>query len=91
MLAHGRHVGGIAAPAEDAAVDAWMQRLHAAVEHFRKARVVRYLDDPHALAREQCRGAAGGKDFDTQRLQFARELDDAALIGDADEGARNGH
>ncbi len=55
------HVLGQIASCEDAAMHTRMQRLHAAVEHFRKACVVADLGHRQAGPGERLRGAAGGQ------------------------------
>jgi hypothetical protein len=85
VLGHDRVVG--AAPAEDAAVHLRVQRLDAAAHHLGEAGVVGDLDHREARLGEQARGAAGGEQFDTARGQRLGEVDDAGLVGDAEQGA----
>src|SRR5262245_5495472 len=62
-----------------------MQRLHASVEHLRKAGIRRDLARRYALlAQELCR-AAGRHELHAERGQRARKLHDARLVGDAEE------
>src|SRR3954468_3995000 len=78
-------VGGIIAPREQPGVDFRMQRLDSAVEHLRKAGVRRDLDRGDALLTQKLRRAACGHELHAERAQRARKLDDARLVGDAEE------
>ena len=80
-----RHVLGHVAPRQQAAVDLRVQRLHAAVEHLGKAGVLGHLGDRQAGVGQQLGGAAGGQQLDAERVQRAREFDDAGLVGDGDQ------
>jgi hypothetical protein len=64
-----------------------VQRLDAPVHHLRKAREV--LDRANLQARlGQGRGRAAGRDeLDAEAGQAAREVDDAALVGDRQQRA----
>jgi hypothetical protein len=84
-LERGRVLGQVAA-GQDAAVHGRVQRLHASVEHLGKAGDLGHVDDRHAGVAEQAGGPAGGQDLGAQRVQTAREVDDARLVVDADEG-----
>ena len=64
MLLHDGLVG--AAPTEDAAVNAGMQRLDAAAHHFREAGVFRNLDRFDALLGQGLVRTTRGQDFDAQ-------------------------
>src|SRR5690606_25225110 len=88
VLVHDRTVQ--CATAEDAAVDLRVQGLDAAVHHFRETGVVGDFDRGHAVVLEQLVGAAGGEDLDTECSQFASEVEDAGLVGNADQGAADG-
>ena len=59
-----RHVLGKVAPRQYAAVHFRMQRLHAAIEHFRKTGVVGHFGDRHAVIGQQFCGAAGRQQID---------------------------
>jgi hypothetical protein len=48
------------------------------------------LDDLHPTVGQQLGGAAGGEDFNVQRGEVARQIDDAGLVGDAEKGTANG-
>ncbi|MCY1240520.1 hypothetical protein D9M72_533730 [compost metagenome] len=81
VLGQRGHVLGQVAACQDAAVHLRVQRLDAAVEHFREAGVVGHLRHGQAAVGQQLGGAAGGKQRDAERVQFAREIDDAGLVG----------
>ena len=89
VLPHDRIVD--AAAAEQAAVNLRMQRLDAAVHDFRKARVLRYLRDRNAVLLQQRRGAAGRQNRNAALVQRLREFDQAVFVGNAEEGAADGH
>ncbi|MND65529.1 hypothetical protein D3C80_569000 [compost metagenome] len=78
------------ATAEDAAVDLRVQGLHATVHHFREAGVVGDFHGGDGVVLEQLVGAAGGEDLHAEGSQFTGELDDAGLVGNADQGTANG-
>ncbi|MNN62550.1 hypothetical protein D3C81_1778620 [compost metagenome] len=86
VLGQRGHVLGQVAARQDAAMDLRVQRLDAAVEHFREAGVVGHLRHGQAAVGQQLGGAAGGKQRDAERVQFAREFDDAGLVGNGKEG-----
>ena len=89
---HGHQIGIAVESPQQAAVDARMQGLDAAVHDFRKAGLLGHLDDRHAVAGEQLRRAAGRQDADAERRQPPRERHHAGLVGNADEGiAVGGH
>src|SRR6185369_13071937 len=73
------------APRENTAVNLGMQRLDPAVEHFRKAGVGADVDygNPGIAQRRSC--APRRQNFDIERSQGAREIDDAGLVGYADQ------
>ena len=64
-----------------------MQRLDAAIEHFRKSGEFRDILDGQAGIPNCFGGAAGGKQFDALRGKGAGEVDEAGFIGDGEEGA----
>ena len=88
VLLGGRHVRGHVAAREQAAVDARVQRLDAAVHHLGEAGEVVDRADRDAGVGERLGGAAGRDDLDAELVgQRAAELDDAGLVGDGDERA----
>ena len=70
---------------EDARMNLGVERLHAAVEHFREARVVGHFLNVDAFAGEKLRGAAGRQDVISRLDEAAGELDDARLIRNGEE------
>ena len=77
----------LAAAAQNAAVHLGVQGFDPAVHHFGEAGVVRHFGDVQALFLQQAVGAAGGQQFHAHVAQGAGELDNARLVGDADQGA----
>jgi hypothetical protein len=59
------HMGRVVAQVEQAAMHRRVQRLHAAVHHFRKARQVSDVFHLEPGVLQQFRRAAGGHEFDT--------------------------
>ncbi len=85
MLRHDRAMLGKITPPEDAAMHLGMQGFDAAVEHFRKARVVGNIGDIEPGIAQQFGGTAGGKKLDAQLGQAAGKIHRAALVGNADQ------
>ena len=84
------HVLGIVALREQAAVHHGVQRLHAAVHHFREIR--HCIDGRHIDARlgNHLRGAAGRNNLSSEFLvQSARELNHARFVGHRNQNAFN--
>src|SRR4029079_16983618 len=80
-------VGGHAALGQDARVHLGVQGLDPAVEDLREAGHVGDAGDLQAFLAELLRGAAGGDDLEAARAEAARQLDDALLAVDGDDGA----
>ncbi len=78
-----------AAATQDAAMDKGMQGLDPARHHFRKAGVVRDLSDRDPLGRQKAGGTTGGQDLNSTVRKGTGEIDQAGLVGNADEGAAN--
>jgi hypothetical protein len=87
MLVHGRHMRVVVAHCQDAGVDLGMQRLDAAIEHFRKAGEFRDILDRQPRIADRLGSTAGGQQFDTLRGQRTGKVDQAGFIGDGEEGA----
>ena len=87
MLVQRVDVGALRADREQAGVDARIERLHPSVEDLGEAGVV--LDRPglDALLLELARRAAGGDDLDVELGQAAGEVDQPALVGNAQQRA----
>src|SRR6266849_5175455 len=73
------------------AVNLRMQRLHPPAQHFRPPREFRHIFYRYALFPQQLRGSSRGEYFDLQRRQLSRELQNAALVENADQRALHGH
>jgi hypothetical protein len=82
VLAHHRLIES--APAQQAAVNLRMKCFHAAAHDFREAGVLGDFFDRNAVARQQFGGAAGRQQLDAALFQFAREFNDAGLIGNTE-------
>ena len=85
MLGH--HGVVLAAATENAAVDLGMQGLDPTIHDLREASMLGHLGDGDAFFLEQAEGAAGGEQFDAVGDEALGKLDDACLVGDADQGA----
>ena len=86
VLFQGLHVFRKIAPRQDPAMHLRMQRLDAAVQHFREAGVIGDFGHLHAIVGQHLGGAAGRKNFDAQRRQRAREIEYTRLVGDGNQG-----
>ena len=89
MGQHGRLMLGILADGEQAAVHDGVQGLDAPVHHLGKAREVRDILHGQARVRQRLAGAPGRDQFNAPGAQGAGEFDEARLVGDGQEGARN--
>ena len=65
-------------------MDFWVQGLYPAVHHFREAGVIGHFHGCHTVVLQQLEGATRGEDFHAEIYQFAGELKNAGLVGDAD-------
>ena len=81
---------GIVADGEDAAVDARVQRLDAAIEHLGKAGHVGDVAHGQAGVGQRLARAAGGDQLDAEAGQAASQVDQAGLVADAEQGAADG-
>jgi hypothetical protein len=68
-------------------VQARVQRLDAAVHHLRKAGEVLDRADLEARVGERGGGPAGRHELDAEAGEAAREVDDAAFVGDRQQRA----
>ncbi len=75
LLAGRREVLIVVALGQQAGVEARVQRLHAPVQHLRKAREVLDLARRDACSVELARRAAGRDELDAEPLEAAREVD----------------
>ena len=80
------HVLGNAAACKDAAVNMRIKRLDAPVEHFGKARVFGHFLAGDSLFLEEPCGAARRKDVIAKFHKVAGEVNNAGLVGHADQG-----
>jgi hypothetical protein len=64
-----------------------MQRLDAAVHHFRKSGQVADVEHIESGIAQRHPGAAGRNQFDAEARQCARQVDDAGFVRDGNEGA----
>ena len=87
VLLGGEHVLGVVAQREQAGVELRVQRLDAAVHDLREAGEVLDRADLEPGLAQRARGAAGGDELDAELGQAAREVDDAALVGDRQQRA----
>ena len=69
-------------------MNARMQRLDAAVHHFRKSGQFADVEHIQSGIAERHAGAAGRNQLDAEARQCAREVDDPGFVGDGNEGAR---
>ena len=88
---HRALVRGVATNVEQAAVDKGMQRLHAAVEHLRKAGVIADVLDRQPGLPEGLGGAAGGDQFHPVGGQYLGKGDEAGFIGNREQSALDFH
>jgi len=75
---------------KDAAVDLRMQGLHPSVHHLRETGVIGHFDGSDTVVTQQLEGTAGGEDLNTEGFELAGEVDDAGLVGHADQRAAHG-
>ena len=84
------HVLRTIASREQSTVHGGMQRLHASVEHLGDAGDVADIARREAGVAQRAGRATGRDDLPPELGEPARELDDAGLVGDGDEGAHQG-
>ena len=87
MLLHRLPVRRIAANAEEAAMDAGMQRLHPPVHDLRKAGEVGNVTDREPGFRQGLRRPAGRDQLDAERRETRRKLHQPGLVGDGQQRA----
>ena len=86
---HRARMLAVVADREQAAVHLGMQRLDAAVHHFGKAGELGDVEHGNAGIGQRLARAAGGNELDAVRGQRAGEIDQARLVGNGEEGARD--
>src|SRR4029078_2903515 len=89
MLAGGLVVLGVAADRQQPTMYARMQRLHAAVHHFRKAGQLGAVTGGEAGRLQGRPRPARRDDLDAVRFQGGRERYETGLVGDRKEGSTN--
>ena len=85
------HMIGIIPLIENTARNLRMDRLHLAVEGFRKAGIVGNFDDLGEFVPELFRGAACRENLDTNTREECAELANTFLLGDGHKHSRDGH
>ncbi len=88
MRAHRFGMRGVAADGEQTAMHGRMQRLDAAVHHFRKAGQIGHVDHVQTGLAQLFARAAGRNQLDAVVVQRVGELDQAGLVRDGNKGAR---
>ena len=93
LLQIARMCSGLERIARMPAGDARMNGLHPAVEHFRESGDFGdFAQGSDSGFFQDAKGPAGGNNLDAQRREGAREIDNAGLVGDAQQSAMNaGH
>ena len=89
VRANRRLVVCVAAEVEQPAVNLGVERLHPAVQHFRKTGVGAQVGDVQARLAQRLGGAAGGNQFHTCRRQRLGQRDESRLIGNRKQCASN--
>ena len=84
------HVLRRVATGEQTAVDDRMESLHPSIEHLREARNLRDVADGEARVGQSFSSAAGGDEFDPEPDQSLGEIDEAGLVGNAQQGTADG-
>jgi hypothetical protein len=79
------HIFRVVVSAQNAAVNLRMERLHAAVHHFRKAGVFGDVADCEPEPFEILPRAAGAEEFDAAGHETASKHVEARFIADADQ------
>ena len=87
MALERREIVRVIAPGQDAAVQRRMQRLDAAVHHLGKAGQVGHAGDRQAGVGQRAGGAAGRDQLEAAGGQAAADVDDAGLVGNAQQGS----
>ena len=88
MGAHRFGMRGIAADGEKPAMHGRMQRLDAAVHHFRKAGQFGHVARGKAGLAQRLARAAGRDQLDSVAGKSAGEFDDPGFVGDGEKGTR---
>ena len=87
MLPHRGHMLLVPADVQNAAVHLGMQRLHAPVQHLRKAGQVADVAHTESRLAQRARRPAGRDQLNAVRGQRAGKLDQAGLVGYGEQRA----
>ena len=87
VLGNSGDVRRILAAMQNAAMHLGMQRLDPAIEHFRKSREFGDVFHGDAGIAQHLGRAPGGDEFDAEAGELAREIHEASLVGNAENGA----
>src|SRR5208283_853109 len=90
LLLHLLQVAGQVPAGQDAGVHLGVQGLEPAIQHLRETGEVRDLGHRDPSFPQYLGGAPGGQNLNLATGQELAEFDDAAFIGDADQGPGNG-
>ena len=85
---HGFDMLGIAAPCQKSAVHRRMQRLDAAVHHFRKAGELAHIEHFQSGLAEDLARAAGRNQLNAEPGECMREIHDAGFVRNRNQRAR---
>jgi hypothetical protein len=86
VLADGCDMRGNITPMQNAAMHLGMQRLDPAIEHFRKAGEFGNVFHDDARIAQQLGCPSGGDKFNAEVRELPREVDEASLVGNAENG-----
>src|SRR5581483_1115001 len=75
----------------DAAVDAWVERLHPSVQDLREAGDLRHLQDGQARLPEEAGRPPGGDQLHPEPVELAGQLDHPGLVVNAQQRAPHLH
>lgn len=84
MLAH-------AAVGKNATMDAWVQGLHPAIEHFRGAGNLLYFGDWNSCRRDLLRGRTGGDQLHASFMQPSGQFLQPSLVIHGNQRAANSY
>ena len=85
VIGNGLHVFGHGTASKNAGVDVRIERLHAAVEHFRKARVVSHFLAGHALFCQKLGCTARRQNVVTRSHESLGKIHDTRFVGNTDQ------
>ena len=92
MRCHLRQMLGQIAPAQNAAMHLRHERFHAAIQNFRKARMVGHILHGHARLAQRLGGAAGGENLYAARREKTAKFNQPGFVGNGKQrAARRDH